>query len=299
MTHAEWVRGAAFDKDGARVLTWSEGRHGAGVGGGHRQGAERADDACGRRSRGRDLRQGRYAGADLELEDGTARVWEAATGKALSEPMTHAKEVRGAAFDKDGARVLTWSGDGTARVWEAATGKALSEPIAAKGSAARQRRGAMSGAAVAHKGTVRAESRLRRLGADERRHGAGVGGGHGQGAERADDACGSGLGRGLRQGRCPGADLERGRHGAGVGGGHRQGAERADDGMRKRSGARPSTKTVPRVLTWSEDGTARVWGLGVRRRLPPGAASNESSSRVWNAAYADWGYRGAGCERVE
>ena len=50
-------------------------------------------------------------------EDGTARVWETASGKALSEPMKHPKGVTGARFDKDGTRVLTWSEDGTARVW--------------------------------------------------------------------------------------------------------------------------------------------------------------------------------------
>ena len=35
----------------------------------------------------------------------------------------------GAAFDSNGARVLTWSDDGTAQVWEASSGKALSDPM--------------------------------------------------------------------------------------------------------------------------------------------------------------------------
>ena len=54
--------------------------------------------------------------------DNTARVWDAATGKALSEPMKHDDEVNSAQFSADGQRVVTASEDGTARVWYAATG---------------------------------------------------------------------------------------------------------------------------------------------------------------------------------
>jgi WD domain, G-beta repeat len=62
-------------------------------------------------------------------EDKTARVWDAATGKALSEPMKHHRAVNSAQFSADGQRVVTASRDNTARVWDAATGKALSEPM--------------------------------------------------------------------------------------------------------------------------------------------------------------------------
>ena len=61
--------------------------------------------------------------------DKTARVWDAATGKALSEPMKHDGGVFSAQFSADGQRVVTASRDKTARVWDAATGKALSEPM--------------------------------------------------------------------------------------------------------------------------------------------------------------------------
>jgi energy-coupling factor transporter ATP-binding protein EcfA2 len=61
--------------------------------------------------------------------DKTARVWDAATGKALSEPMKHDDAVLSAQFSPDGQRVVTASADQTARVWDAATGKALSEPM--------------------------------------------------------------------------------------------------------------------------------------------------------------------------
>jgi dipeptidyl aminopeptidase/acylaminoacyl peptidase len=61
--------------------------------------------------------------------DKTARVWDAATGKAIGEPMQHDGEVRSAQFSAGGQRVVTASVDKTARVWDAATGKALSEPM--------------------------------------------------------------------------------------------------------------------------------------------------------------------------
>jgi WD40 repeat protein len=60
--------------------------------------------------------------------DQTARVWDAATGKTLSEPMKHDGAVWSAEFSADGQRVVTASNQ-TARVWDAATGKALGEPM--------------------------------------------------------------------------------------------------------------------------------------------------------------------------
>src|SRR5208282_965113 len=62
-------------------------------------------------------------------EDKTARVWDAASGKAIGEPMRHEDAVRSAQFSPDGQRVVTASEDKTARVWDAATGKAIGEPM--------------------------------------------------------------------------------------------------------------------------------------------------------------------------
>ena len=55
--------------------------------------------------------------------DGTARVWDAGTGKPVGEPMTHRAAVESASFSPDGKRVVTASKDLTARVWDAGTGK--------------------------------------------------------------------------------------------------------------------------------------------------------------------------------
>jgi WD40 repeat protein len=61
--------------------------------------------------------------------DKTARVWDAQTGRALTEPMKHDGEVRSAQFSPDGKRIATASGDKTARIWDAQTGTPLTEPL--------------------------------------------------------------------------------------------------------------------------------------------------------------------------
>jgi WD40 repeat protein len=58
-------------------------------------------------------------------DDGTARVWDAATGKELLILRGHTAVVNAAAFSPDGRRVVTGSNDRTARVWEAASGREL------------------------------------------------------------------------------------------------------------------------------------------------------------------------------
>jgi hypothetical protein len=48
-------------------------------------------------------------------EDNAARVWDAAAGKAIGEPMRHEGLVNSAQFSADGQRVVTASDDRTAR----------------------------------------------------------------------------------------------------------------------------------------------------------------------------------------
>ena len=58
-------------------------------------------------------------------EDKTARLWDAASGKALVTLEGHRMGSSSAAFSPDGTRVVTASDDQTARLWDAASGKAL------------------------------------------------------------------------------------------------------------------------------------------------------------------------------
>src|SRR5207249_2020113 len=60
-------------------------------------------------------------------EDKTARLWNAATGKALGQPLRHDGAVERAQFSPDGMRIVTVSEDRIARLWDAATGKELSQ----------------------------------------------------------------------------------------------------------------------------------------------------------------------------
>ena len=57
--------------------------------------------------------------------DGTAKVWNAASGKELVTLKGHRGAVACAAFSPDGRRIATASTDGTAKVWEAASGREL------------------------------------------------------------------------------------------------------------------------------------------------------------------------------
>jgi WD40 repeat protein len=50
-------------------------------------------------------------------DDGSARVWDAATGRLLGLPLPHGDRVGSAVFSPDGHRILTASGDGDARLW--------------------------------------------------------------------------------------------------------------------------------------------------------------------------------------
>jgi hypothetical protein len=54
-------------------------------------------------------------------EDGTAKVWDAASGKELLTLRGHSDRVWSVAFSQDGRRIVTGSEDGTARVWAAAS----------------------------------------------------------------------------------------------------------------------------------------------------------------------------------
>jgi WD40 repeat protein/serine/threonine protein kinase len=58
-------------------------------------------------------------------DDGTAKVWDARTGSAFLELNGHLGAVMSASFSPDGSRILTASRDRTAKVWDARTGSLL------------------------------------------------------------------------------------------------------------------------------------------------------------------------------
>jgi tetratricopeptide (TPR) repeat protein len=61
--------------------------------------------------------------------DGTARLWDAATGQPIGLPMQHRRWISSVAFSPDGKTVLTGSADKTARLWDAATGRPIGPPL--------------------------------------------------------------------------------------------------------------------------------------------------------------------------
>jgi WD40 repeat protein len=56
-------------------------------------------------------------------DDGSARLWDASTGRSVAILRGHTAPVGGAAFSPDGRLVVTASGDRTAHVWRVPTGK--------------------------------------------------------------------------------------------------------------------------------------------------------------------------------
>ena len=58
-------------------------------------------------------------------EDKTARVWDAASGKESLALRGHEDRVWSVAYSPDGSRIVTASWDKTARVWDAASGQEI------------------------------------------------------------------------------------------------------------------------------------------------------------------------------
>ena len=65
--------------------------------------------------------------------DGSARLWDGATGRPLGLSFKHRDAVLTVAFSPDGRTLLTGSKDRTARLWDAATGRLICQPLEHKG----------------------------------------------------------------------------------------------------------------------------------------------------------------------
>lgn len=63
--------------------------------------------------------------SDINLNERSAQIWDAATGQAFCQPLWHRDGVLAASWSSDGRRIVTASEDFTAIVWDAATGKQL------------------------------------------------------------------------------------------------------------------------------------------------------------------------------
>lgn len=59
----------------------------------------------------------------------TGRIWNTATGQAMTSPLHHNGSVTGVRFSPDGQRLATCSLDSTARIWDAGNGQPLTPPL--------------------------------------------------------------------------------------------------------------------------------------------------------------------------
>ena len=105
MKHENQIKSAIFSPDGTRILTVSLGD--GIVNGGTTVGAESGKNT---------------------------RLWNAVTGKPVSQVTKHDNWVSYAVFSPDGTHILTSSGDNTARMWDAATGRPVGEVMKHGGS---------------------------------------------------------------------------------------------------------------------------------------------------------------------
>jgi WD40 repeat protein len=121
--HASVVTSAAFSRDGSRIVTASEdsaariwdtagGREIAVLRGHENRVTSAAFSPDGSR-------------IVTASWDRTARIWDAATAKELAVLPGHERKVNSAAFSSDGSRIVTASEDKTARIWNTTSGKAI------------------------------------------------------------------------------------------------------------------------------------------------------------------------------
>jgi len=127
--HTRGISGVALSRDGRRVLTasldhtvrlWNAGS-------GQLMRTFRMPELAASLSFSPD---GRWV---LTYHYDSVRLWSAATGRLVRVLRANAGIVYGAAFSRDGGRVVTANGDGTARVWDPVTGRELHRLVSPSG----------------------------------------------------------------------------------------------------------------------------------------------------------------------
>jgi WD40 repeat protein len=142
MKHDDGVNSARFSPDGQRVVTASsdgtarlwDGANGKPIGEpmkheGPLIAIEGVGAFGGGAARVRTAEFSPDGGRVVTTSEGPARLWYAATGKPIGEPMKHEDGVNSARFSPDGQRVVTTSHDKTARLWDATNGKPIGDPM--------------------------------------------------------------------------------------------------------------------------------------------------------------------------
>jgi WD40 repeat protein/serine/threonine protein kinase len=136
MSHRRWVQTVAFSPDGKTVLTGSH------------DGTARLWDAASGEPVGKPMEhQGPVSSAAFSrdsktiiigianrsyitgIAEGSARLWDAATGLPLSPTLEPPGGVNETSFSPDSRRALIGSSDGKARVWDAVTSRPIGQPL--------------------------------------------------------------------------------------------------------------------------------------------------------------------------